>query len=289
MSDWQHRITELRRNQTPAVLVSVDSIIGSTPREAGARMIVTAEHCYGTIGGGNLEYQACRIARNQLEGGADDGLQRFPLGAGLGQCCGGLVNLMFEKLGADSDWDELARDDDCVELYLFGAGHVGQAVVRVLRDLPVNIHWIDTRDDVLPQTTPSGVSAICTDTPEAEVEAAVAGSYFLVMTHDHSIDQRLSEHILARDDFTYFGLIGSAAKRRNFETRMRRRGIDAHKFTRMTCPIGIDGINSKQPAQIAISVAAEILQVYDRAHNDKKNKNHKQSDSELVRQMGGRP
>jgi xanthine dehydrogenase accessory factor len=289
MSVWQHRIAELRRDKTPAVLVSVDSIVGSTPREAGAKMIVTAKQLFGTIGGGNLEYQACRIARNQLEHDADDGLQRFPLGAGLGQCCGGLVNLMFEKLSADSDWGELARVDDCAELYLFGAGHVGQAVVRALQDLPVNIHWIDTRDDVLPQTTPPGVSAICTDTPEAEVEAAVAGGYFLVMTHDHSIDQHLSEHILARDDFTYFGLIGSAAKRRNFETRMRRRGIDAHKFTRMTCPIGIDGINSKQPAQIAISVAAEILQVYDRAHNDKKNKNHKQSDSELVRQMGGRP
>jgi len=287
MNAWQESVAELRRDKTPAVLVSVDSIVGSTPREAGAKMIVTATQLYGTIGGGNLEYQACRIARNQLEDGADDGLQRFPLGAGLGQCCGGLVNLMFEKLGADSDWEELVRVDDCVELYLFGAGHVGQAVVRALQDLPINIHWIDTRDDVLPQVTSHGVSAICTDTPEAEVEAAAVGSYFLVMTHDHSIDQHLSEQILSRDDFTYFGLIGSLSKRRNFETRMQRRGIDTHKFSRMTCPIGIDGINSKQPAQIAISVAAEILQVYDRAYNDKNN--NKQSNSELVRQMGGRP
>ena len=289
MSDWQHRVAELRRTKTPAVLVSVDSIVGSTPREAGAKMIVTANQIYGTIGGGNLEYQACRIARNQLERGADDGLQRFPLGAGLGQCCGGLVNLMFEKLGDHSDWDELMRDADCVELYLFGAGHVGQAVVRALRDLPVNIHWIDTRDDILPQDTLPGVSTICTDTPEAEIDAAAAASYFLVMTHDHSLDQRLSEQILARDDFAYFGLIGSAAKRRNFETRMRRRGIDAQKFARMTCPIGIDGINSKQPAQIAISVAAEILQVYDRAHNDKKTNNDKQGNNALKHQMGGRP
>ena len=84
------------------------------------------------------------------------------------------------------------------------------------------------------------------------------------MTHDHSLDQRLCEQILRRDDFAYFGLIGSLAKRRNFETRMRRRGLDAQKFERMTCPIGIGGISSKQPAQIAIAVAAEILQVYDR-------------------------
>jgi len=283
MNDWQDSVAELRRNKIPAVLVSVDSIIGSTPREPGAKMIVTASGLYGTIGGGNLEYQATRIARNQLARGAEDGLQRFPLGAGLGQCCGGLVNLMFEKLGDNSDWDELMRDAERVELYLFGAGHVGQAVVRALRDLPFRIHWIDTRDDILPQDPPPGVSTTCTDTPEAEVDAAAAASYFLVMTHDHSLDQRLSEQILLRDDFAYFGLIGSLSKRRNFETRMQRRGINPQKFERMTCPIGIDGIHSKQPAQIAISVAAEILQVYDRAHNNK------DSNNKMLSTLGGRP
>lgn len=283
MNDWQDRVAELRYNKTPAVLVSVDSIVGSTPREAGAKMIVSSDQLYGTIGGGNLEYQACRIARNQLERGADDCLQRFPLGAGLGQCCGGLVNLMFEKLDEDSDWDELARTVDCIELYLFGAGHVGQAVVRALHDLPVKIHWIDTRDDILPQDTPSGVSTICTDTPEAEVDAAAAASYFLVMTHDHSLDQRLCEQILKRDDFAYFGLIGSHSKRRNFETRMRRRGVDPQKFEGMTCPIGIGGINSKQPAQIAISVVAEILRVYDHVLGDKLNNNN------VIYKNGGRP
>ena len=288
MSDWQDRVAELRREQTPAVLVSVDSIVGSTPREPGARMIVTASGLYGTIGGGNLEYQATRIARNQLERGTDDGLQRFPLGAGLGQCCGGLVNLMFERLSADSDWEALAQDEERIDLYLFGAGHVGQAVVRALRDLPFRIHWIDTRDDILPPDPPPGVTTICTDTPEAEIAAAVADSYFLVMTHDHGLDQRLCEQILLRDDFAYFGLIGSVSKRRNFETRLRRRGIDARKIARMTCPIGIGGINSKQPAQIAISVAAEILQVYDRAHNDKKYNNGKQGRNELKHQIGER-
>ncbi|MCP4470206.1 MAG: xanthine dehydrogenase accessory protein XdhC [Gammaproteobacteria bacterium] len=265
MSAWRDAVAALQRERTPAVLVSVESIVGSTPREPGTKMIVTAEELYGTIGGGNLEFQACRIARNQLELGADDGVRRFPLGAGLGQCCGGLVNLMFEKLGDASDWDGISREQDHIELYLFGAGHVGQAVVRALRDLPVNIHWIDTRDGILPEVMRPGVDAICSDTPEAEVDAAAAGSYFLVMTHDHGLDQRLCEQILKRDDFDYFGLIGSQSKRRNFETRMQRRGVAPGRFAGMTCPIGIDGINSKHPAQIAISVAAEILQVYDRS------------------------
>ena len=120
MSSWQQKLDTLRRDKTPAVLVSVDSIVGSTPREAGAKMIVTAQHQYGTIGGGNLEFQACRIARNQLDAGAGDGLQRFPLGAGLGQCCGGLVNLMFERLTEVSDWSKAAIDEEVIELYLLG-------------------------------------------------------------------------------------------------------------------------------------------------------------------------
>ena len=267
MSRWTGIVARIREEKVPAILVSVDSIVGSTPREPGAKMIVTADELLGTIGGGNLEYQACRIARDQLEFGEADGLRRFPLGAGLGQCCGGLVNLMFERLSEDSDWDLIATEDGGFDLYLFGAGHVGSAVVRAMQDLPVRIYWVDTRDDVLPERPPAGVSAICTDIPEVEIDAAPAGSFFLVMTHDHALDQRLCEQILGRNDFHYFGLIGSKSKRRNFETRMRRRGIDPARFADMICPIGIDGIDSKQPAQIAISVVAEILQVYDRVHN----------------------
>lgn len=288
MNDWQKTVAELRANGTPSVLVSVDSIVGSTPREAGAKMIVTHDQLYGTIGGGNLEYQASRIARNQLAQGTEDGLQRFPLGAGLGQCCGGLVNLMFEKLDQDSDWDSIAREQDCIELYLFGAGHVGQAIVRALQDLPVNIHWVDNRDDMLPLDARPGLDLVCTDTPEAEVDAALAASYFLVLTHDHSLDQRLCEQILKRDDFAYFGLIGSHSKRRNFETRMRRRGVDPQKFEGMTCPIGIGGISSKLPAQIAISVVAEILRIYDHARSDKLINNNVIYKS-VIYKNGGRP
>ena len=271
MRSWKQNVSELRQSQDAAVLVSVDSIVGSTPREPGAKMIVTSDAQFGTIGGGNLEFQAAQIARNQLVSGPANGLQRFPLGAGLGQCCGGLVNLMFESLDQNSSWDEIASEPEKLVLYLFGAGHVGEAVVNTMRDLPVFIHWVDTREKMLPEEHAASVNPICTDTPEVEVDEALAGACFLVMTHDHGLDQRLAEQILKRDDFCYFGLIGSHSKRRNFETRMERRGIDPQKFALMTCPIGIDGINSKQPAQIAISVAAEILQVYDRLQNSDNN------------------
>lgn len=273
MNQWQDCISQLRSAGTPAILISVDSIVGSTPREPGAKMVVTAEQTFGTIGGGNLEFQACAIAQDQLtrnnEHGSGDAVRRFPLGAGLGQCCGGLVNLMFEPLNNEASWQKALQSSESEVLYLFGAGHVGKAVVRALQDLPVEIHWIDTRDNMMPEETAATAEMLITDTPEAEVDAAPTGSFFLVMTHDHGLDQRLCEQILKRDDFAYFGLIGSQSKRRNFETRMARRGVDPVKFERMICPIGIDGIQSKQPAMIAISVAAQILRVYDQLQNNK--------------------
>jgi len=245
-------------------------------------MIVTADNIYGTIGGGNLEYQACRIARDQLESGRSRELLRFPLGAGLGQCCGGLVNLQFEKLVNQQSWDR-ARDETWVlDLTLFGAGHVGLAVVRAMQALPVAIRWVDSRDDVFPETLPNNVACICTDSPEAEVAQAPGKGGFLVMTHDHSLDQLLCEEILQYGDFIYFGLIGSRSKRRMFETRLQRRGIAQDQFERLTCPIGIDGIYSKQPAAIAISVAAQIMQVYDRAQNNKL------ATTEVLGELGGR-
>ena len=341
MMDWLKTLRRLQQQNIPAVMVTVASIIGSTPREPGAKMIVTSQQIYGTIGGGNLEHQACAIARSQLDSPESERLKRFPLGAGLGQCCGGLVNLMFEPIVESSNWmesaiqlqaqgqdwvrvvatkaDEIDRDSaplmltanrpdpllqqssdnrelieaaksmlqgsqkaalyqvggssDCFffdasrkpdfQLVLFGAGHVGRALVNVLRDIPIQINWVDSRDDQFPSEIADNVEICCCDTPQAEVDAALAGSYFLVMTHDHALDQSLAEQILKRDDFAYFGLIGSASKRRMFETRMHRRGIAKQCFERMICPIGVGGIDSKVPAAIAISVAAELMQVYD--------------------------
>ena len=304
MDNWLQKLSELNREGIPCIMVTVVSIIGSTPREVGAKIMVTADDLFGTIGGGNLEFQACKIAREQLENSTPQQLKRFPLGAGLGQCCGGLVNLLFEPVIGACEWVPVALDyeslnrewvrevpvrkgpvrvrvfdkdesglvdgifievnrSDDIELTLFGAGHVGRAIVKAMANLPVRIRWVDSREDEFPADLSDKVELICTDSPEAEVGAAQPGAYFLVMTHEHGLDQSLCEAILKRDDFSYFGLIGSISKRRMFETRMQRRGIDVEKFDRMTCPIGISGINNKQPAMIAISVVAQIMQRYD--------------------------
>ncbi len=308
MNDWLQMLDRLRKLDTACVMVTVASTVGSTPREVGSKMIVTANSLYGTIGGGNLEFQACSIARDQLDNPLPQQLRRFPLGAGLGQCCGGLVTLLFEPIVEVREWIDAAIEYErlnrewvrevpmldvdspivvrscldeektclidnncfvevsrsaCIELTLFGAGHVGRAIVNALRDLPIRIRWVDSRENEFPDEVSANVELIGTDIPEAEVDNASSNAFFLVMTHSHDLDQSLSEAILKRGDFIYFGLIGSNGKRRMFETRMQRRGIEVDRFKYMTCPIGIEGIRSKQPEVIAVSVVAQIMQVYD--------------------------
>jgi xanthine dehydrogenase accessory factor len=151
------------------------------------------------------------------------------------------------------------------DVVLFGAGHVGQALARILAGLPCRVTWVDERAERFPEPVAGNFRIEVTEEPLAEVAAARAGSFFLVMTHSHPLDQALTEAILRRADFRYFGLIGSLAKRRQFERRLAARGIAAAALARMTCPIGIAGIDGKEPAAIAVAVAAQLLRVRDRA------------------------
>jgi xanthine dehydrogenase accessory factor len=150
-------------------------------------------------------------------------------------------------------------------LVLFGAGHVGLAIVRALGHLPCNITWVDEREDMFPPDLPANVTVEATDMPEALVAAAPAGASYLVMTHSHALDQRLTEAIMARADVGWFGLIGSKTKRRQFEHRLRERGVDGERIDAMVCPIGLPGIANKAPAVIAASVAAQLLMVWEHA------------------------
>ncbi len=160
-------------------------------------------------------------------------------------------------------------------LLLFGAGHVGAALVRALAELPCRVTWIDARDELFPAALPANVRIEATDTPEALIDAAAPGSCYLVMTHEHALDQHLSEQILRRieqrDDVQWFGLIGSRTKRAQFIHRLQQRGIAPDALARMVCPIGLPGIKGKQPAVIAASVAAQLLQVWEAANNNQQN------------------
>ena len=267
MTAWYDRLASLIAAGIDCVVVAVDATRGSTPREAGARMIVTSDSLFGTVGGGNLEYRAMEIARRMLGEAKTDAVavHDFPLGPSLGQCCGGHATLSFEPfIGVESEpsWiGELRRSQSPeMTVYLFGAGHVGRAVVDVLAGLPCRICWIDSRAGQFPEDLPDNVATEVSAAPERDVDDAPPGAFFLVMTHSHQLDLQISGRILRRGDFAYFGLIGSATKRKRFEARLMRKGVSPAMLRRMTCPIGVDGISGKHPAKIAVAVAAEILQ-----------------------------
>lgn len=252
---WIEALANLQQQDEACVLVTVIEESGSTPRNSGAKMVVSATHSHDTIGGGHLEYQAMRIAREMLEaGGQSLRLERFVLGASLGQCCGGTTVLLFEAMGRAQ-----------ARIAVFGAGHVGRALVPLLASLPCKVRWIDSREDQFPDSLPRGVERIVCDEPVDEVSRQPAGSYFIVMTHNHQLDLELSAAILARSDFGWFGLIGSKSKRARFEHRLRDRGLTCDVIQRMRCPMGLSEVKGKLPMEIAVSIAGEVIATYNTA------------------------
>lgn len=246
---------------TRAELVEVTEARGSAPREAGTRMLVSATALAGTIGGGHLELKAIALARERLARG-DTAVHHshYPLGPALGQCCGGAVTLAHRPLDAAAlaAWPAEPR---MFHLQLYGAGHVGRAIVQLLAQLPCDVDWIDEREAEFPaEASPPHIRRLCVEPVEAEVPAVSPGAFYLVLTHSHDLDLRISEAILRRGDFGYLGLIGSATKRARFLARFRQRGVADAALDRLTCPIGVPGIPGKQPEQIAVAVVAQLLQ-----------------------------
>jgi xanthine dehydrogenase accessory factor len=341
--DWLDPLSAALDAGGRATIVTVAHVSGSVPRESGATMVVARDAIAGTIGGGHLEYEATRLAREALDG---DGLAtfvvRFPLAARVGQCCGGVATLVFATVDAKAHaWIEWARacarsgaafatvcrvtaganaearlvvtaDDvrgslgdagadsaaiafvrarlaggasggfvmglpgrpgeslavhverpDPFVVLLFGNGHVGRALVRVLGVLPLEVRWIDSRAEDFPREVPPNAEVVVTDVPEAELRSAPEGSVVLVMTHSHDLDFTLVETALARRDWRYVGMIGSRAKRAQLERRLAARGVPAERLASVTSPIGapLPGVGGKDPGSIAIAVAAELLAV----------------------------
>lgn len=256
---WINALAELQQQGEPCVLVTIIEERGSTPRNAGSKMVVSRERLYDTIGGGHLEYKAQAIAREMLEKRVrDTRLERFSLGASLGQCCGGATVLLFEPMGQPQ-----------AHIAVFGAGHVGRALVPLLASLPCKVRWIDSRDNEFPELIPAGVEKVVNDEVVDEVDNMPAGSYFIVMTHNHQLDLELTAAILERNDFTYYGLIGSQSKRAKFEHRLRDRGFQPETVQRMRCPMGIAEVKGKLPVEIAVSIAGEVIATYNANFGEK--------------------
>ena len=256
------------------VLVLVAEALGSTPREAGAAMLVTATATHGTIGGGSVEHRAMRLARAMLAGKAPaQAEETFALNPTLDQCCGGRVTLGLVRLtaldaarftagGPVALWPDGPVWHDAPPprpVLIYGAGHVGAALVHALGPLPFALRWIDARAGALADAPP-GVTAIETPLPEAEASKAPPEAMHLVLTHSHALDLEIVAAALARGA-AFVGLIGSATKRATFGRKLRARGLPEAALARLTCPIGLPGLRDKRPAVIAASVSAQLLQI----------------------------
>lgn len=264
------------------VFITIDSFEGSSPREVGAWMLVLAGEVLGTVGGGNLEFQAIAQARDWLAEQANykmaanavapaDELRRYPLGPSLGQCCGGVVHLKFSFIGKQNAikreaalamiyW---ARGQNAFKVALFGGGHVGKALVGVLSPLPCSITWVDSRDEIFPDGLPSHVQCEHSAPVHPAVQSLQAGSHVLIMSFSHAEDLDVVAACLMRlrekNDLPFIGLIGSKTKWATFRHRLQERGFSAKEIARITSPIGIDGIAGKEPEVIAVSVVAQLL------------------------------
>jgi len=323
LSDWPQALSRALQGAPVVVRIVLAAVRGSAPREPGVGMLVSPAAVVGTIGGGQLEWQALTMARAMLDDAAAPArLQRMVLAADLGQCCGGVVEVWFERYtraqvelleaaaaaarrgpavlestlspegierrlvcaaGADAETSQLLRapraqavplvtrgrpgevtlrerlDDALPPLWLYGAGHVGQALARILMELPLRLTWIDSRADLLPAQNDAAVHIVHSEDPVATVSDAPPGARFLVLTHSHPLDYALCRAILQRGDFAWVGLIGSSSKAARFRARLARDGLEPKVIAALVCPIGIDGIASKWPAAIAVGVAAQLM------------------------------
>jgi len=237
--------------------ITIAEAHGSTPREAGAAMLVDAKGRFtGTIGGGALEWQALAEAQRLLQSGEIRREMRFALGPDLGQCCGGRVTLSFEHV----EGEVAAAKAVTTPVLLFGAGHVGRALVLALAPLPFDVRWIDPRPNTFPQAFPPNATPVAPADPVTEIASAGAGSLVLILTHSHALDLALCDAALRRDDLPFVGVIGSATKRARFLSQLRAMGHAEDALTRLTCPIGFKDLGSKEPAFIAAGVAVQLLQ-----------------------------
>ena len=222
---WYEAVVKCEQQGSAYVLATVMGAAGSVPRDQGSKMVISAEQQYDTLGGGHLEYKVVQHAQQLLaDQSIGNYIEHFPLGASLGQCCGGSVSVLFESFAAKG-----------MNLTVFGAGHVAQALMSILSQLPGTVRWVDIMRS-LPQN-----------------------SQVLILTHNHQLDYELAECALKRGDLSYVGCIGSDTKAQRFKMRLEHKGLNQDQIEKFICPVGDTSITGKLPMEVAVSISAQLI------------------------------
>lgn len=267
--NWMTAVARLREQRIPGVLVTVLAVRGHAPRDGGAKMVVSQHDCWGSIGGGNLEQSALLAARELLEAGTREpvtrtwGLTEQARNQHGVQCCGGEVTVLFEPLAT------------VPAVAIFGMGHVGCELARILARHDIELHLVDSRAQ---HADPARLAGLTADAearvhthhavvPELVLGELPTGCHVLLMTHDHAEDVALCDAALRCGHLGSIGLIGSSVKWRRFTKRLTDEGHSEGALARITTPIGLPDLTGKEPATIAVSVAADLLLRFQREHS----------------------
>ena len=265
---WFETLQQLVEARVASVIVTVLSVRGHAPREAGAKMIVTLEQTFGTIGGGNLEIVAVERARGLLESD-ESTISRFTQRLtheeslyGV-QCCGGEVEMLLETV-------QPVRP----VIAVFGVGHVGLALAKILSLFEIELWLVDSRSEMLESARlerlhleSAKIRVFNEPMLDSIASSLPSGAHALVMTHDHAEDLHVVKALLARNDTGFIGLIGSSAKWTRFQSKLLEAGIAPGQLARVTTPIGLAGVTGKRPEQIAVAVAAQLVGILSATHH----------------------
>ena len=244
---WVSDAHRLYQEKQSFVIVTIIDLHGSSPRNVGSKMIVSNKDQFGSIGGGNLELKATELALEMLQQKSKQNVKTYNLSASLGQCCGGNVTLLLENYSFNQ-----------VTIVLFGAGHVGSALLGILQQLPYRLVVVESRKEFYEKVPEN--ARLYSDSPQEEVADFPSQSYYIIMTHSHSLDLAICEEILKREDFSYLGIIGSKKKAARFKNQLEKKNYSKALLDRIYCPIGLSLKNNKLPVEIAVAVAGQLLE-----------------------------
>ncbi|MFY0700630.1 MAG: xanthine dehydrogenase accessory protein XdhC [Bermanella sp.] len=246
---WYDAVVKCEQQGKAYVLATVMGAAGSVPRDQGSKMVITDSDQYDTLGGGHLEYKVVQHAQALLaEQASGNYVEHFPLGASLGQCCGGSVSVLFESFAVKG-----------LNLTVFGAGHVAKALMAILSQLPGKVRWVDSREEMFAGHQYPSIENIHTSEPVDIIKTLPTNSQVLVLTHNHQLDFELIEHALKRNDFSFVGCIGSDTKAQRFQMRLAHKGFSEDHITNMICPVGDVSIPGKLPMEVAVSISAQLI------------------------------
>jgi xanthine dehydrogenase accessory factor len=253
-----NKIQKVKNYKKEVIKAKIINTEGSAPREKGIYMMISKDDIFGTIGGGHMEFLVINKSKNLLKNGIKKSeTLNIPLGPGIGQCCGGYVQIQLthHANGAGSIENSLENNN----LFIFGAGHIGQALSSKSLDLNFNVHLIDSRKNFLLMNKYEDIEYILAKQPWKLIKNLSPNSYFIILTHSHDYDFKIINEILIYKSFKFIGLIGSKTKKNRFSSMLEKNGHEKKLINLIECPVGLNINHSKEPNEIAISILAKLI------------------------------